>query len=108
GSGTRAGGRRGEARRAPRHIKSLLREGAAAEQVLVTMRDLLPYADLVREVFDEYGIPVDVEGAEPLTRNPAVSLLLKALRLPEEDWPFAAVTALLRSRYFRPPWPAAR
>ncbi|MBI1918205.1 MAG: exodeoxyribonuclease V subunit gamma [Planctomycetes bacterium] len=98
----------GEARMVARHVKSLLREGVAAEEVLVTMRDVLPYADLVREVFGEYGIPVDVEGAEPLTRNPAVALLLKALRLPEDDWPFAAVTALLRSSYFRPQWPEAR
>jgi ATP-dependent helicase/nuclease subunit B len=98
----------GETRLVARHIKSLLRDGVPAEQILVTMRDILPYADLAREVFGEYGIPVDVEGALPLTRNPAVSLLLKALRLPEDDWPFAGVTALLRSSYFRPQWHEAR
>src|SRR5262249_18047687 len=74
----------------------------------VTMRDLLPYADLVREVFSEYGIPHDVEGAEPVLRNPAVATLLRALRLPEEEWPFAQVTALLRSGYLRPDWPATQ
>src|SRR5262249_19040986 len=31
--------------------------------------------------------------------------LLRALRLADDDWPFAAVTALLRSGYFRPDWP---
>ena len=31
--------------------------------------------------------------------------LFCALRLPEEDWPFAGVTALLRNTYFRPRWP---
>ncbi|HKB38873.1 MAG TPA: UvrD-helicase domain-containing protein, partial [Gemmataceae bacterium] len=98
----------GEARMVARHVKSLLREGVPAEEILITMRDVLSYADLVREVFDEYGIPIDVEGAEPLTRNPAVSLLLKVLRLPEDDWPFAGVTALLRNSYFRPQWPEAR
>jgi RecB family exonuclease len=71
----------------------------------VTVRDLGPYADLVREVFDEYGLPADVEGADPLLRNPAVAVLLRALRLPEDDWPFAGVTALLRNNYFRPLWP---
>jgi ATP-dependent helicase/DNAse subunit B len=94
----------GEVRLVARQIKSLLLEGQRAEHILVTMRDVLPYADLVREVFDEYGIPLDVEGAEPLIRNPVVATLLRALRLPDDEWPFAAVTALLRSDYFRPDW----
>jgi ATP-dependent helicase/DNAse subunit B len=98
----------GEARMVARHVKTLLLEGTPADDVLVTMRDLAPYADLLREVFGEYGIPSDVEGAEPLVRNPAISTLLRALRVPEEDWPFAAVTALLRSGYFRPDWPETR
>ncbi len=95
----------GEVRMVAREIKQLLHDGTPAEDVLVTLRDLVPYADLVREVFAEYGIPCDVEGAEPLLRNPAVATLLRALRLPDEDWPFAAVTALLRSGYFEPDWP---
>jgi ATP-dependent helicase/DNAse subunit B len=98
----------GEARLVARQIKTLLLEGAPAEDVLVTLRDLAPYADLLREVFCEYGIPADVEGTEPLLRNPAVSTLLRAVRLPDDDWPFAAVTALLRSGYFRPGWPETR
>jgi ATP-dependent helicase/nuclease subunit B len=98
----------GEARMVARHIKALLLEGTPAEDILVTVRDLAPYADLLREVFAEYGIPTDIEGAEPLLRNPAVSTLLRAVRLPDEDWPFAAVTALLRSGYFRADWPETR
>jgi ATP-dependent helicase/DNAse subunit B len=95
----------GEARRVARRIKELLLAGVPPDGILVTMRDLSPYADLLGEVFDEYGIPIDIEGIEPLLRNPAVATLLRALRLPEEDWPFAAVTALLRSGYFAPEWP---
>src|SRR5207247_2551474 len=89
----------GETRMVARRIKTLLLEGTPAADIMVTMRDVLPYADLVREVFAEYEIAVDVEGTEPLLRNPAVATLLRALRLPDEDWPFAAVTALLRSGY---------
>jgi ATP-dependent helicase/DNAse subunit B len=99
-----APGMLGETRMVAREIKTLLLGGVPAEQILVTVRDILPYADLVREVFGEYGIPVDIEGTEPLLRHPAVATLLRALRLPDEDWPFAAVTALLRSSYFRPDW----
>jgi ATP-dependent helicase/DNAse subunit B len=100
-----APGMLGETRMVAREIKSLLASGVAAEDILVTLRELLPYADLIREVFAEYGLPIDVEGTETLIRNPAVATLLRALRLPGEDWPFAGVTALLRSTYFHPDWP---
>ena len=95
----------GEARLVVRRIKRLLLDGAAADDVLVVLRDVSPYADVLMEVFDEYGVPVEVEGVEPLTRNPAAALLLRAVRLPDDDWPFAGVTALLRNTYFRPLWP---
>jgi ATP-dependent helicase/DNAse subunit B len=95
----------GEARMVARAIKTLLLEGTAPDDILVTMRDLNPYADLLGEVLGEYGIPADIDGIEPLQQNPAVATLLRALRVPEHDWPFAQVTALLRSGYFRPDWP---
>jgi ATP-dependent helicase/DNAse subunit B len=99
-----APGVHGEVRLVARGIRTLLVGKVAPDAILVATRDLPAYADVVREVFEEYGIPVDVEGTEPLTRNPAVALLLRAARLPDEDWPFAGVTALLRHTYFRPNW----
>jgi ATP-dependent helicase/DNAse subunit B len=98
----------GETRLVARRIKALLLEGTRADDIVVTVRDLLPYADLIREVFADYGIPVDVEGAEPLLRNPAVATLLRTLRVPEDEWAFGPVTALLRSGYFCPEWPETR
>ncbi|HEV3259373.1 MAG TPA: PD-(D/E)XK nuclease family protein [Gemmataceae bacterium] len=103
-----APGMLGEARMVARKVKMLLVDGVPADDILISLRDVRPYADLLREVFAEYGIPIDVEGAEPLTRSPAVATLLRALRLPDEDWPFPGVTALLRSGYFRPDWPEVR
>ncbi len=100
-----APGMLGETRLVARRIKTLLQRGTSAEDVLVTLREVQPYADLVREVFAEYDIPVEMDGSESLTRNAAVAALLRALRLPEDDWPFAGVTALLRNTYFRPRWP---
>src|SRR5207244_10812527 len=41
----------GEARLVARQVKTWLRDGVAAEEILVTLRDVLPYADLLREVF---------------------------------------------------------
>jgi ATP-dependent helicase/DNAse subunit B len=98
----------GESRMVARQIRLLMGQGVRPDDILVTLRDVLPYADLLREVFREYEIPFDMEGAEPLLRNPSVAALLRALRLPDEGWPFAAVTALLRSGYFRPDWPTTR
>ena len=94
----------GEVRRIARRIKSLLLEGVRPEQIILTARDLTHYADLASGVFDDYGVPVDVEGDEPLTRNTAVSVLFRAVRLAEDDWPFAGVTALLRNSFFQPAW----
>ena len=31
-----------------------------ADDILITLREIVPYADLLREVFAEYGIPLDV------------------------------------------------
>jgi ATP-dependent helicase/nuclease subunit B len=95
----------GEARMVARRIRQLLHDGAAPEDILVVVRDVQPCADLLQEVFAEYGIPVDIEGTEPLLRNAAVATLLRARRIPEDDYPFAQVTALLRSTYFQPNWP---
>ncbi|MCS6850453.1 MAG: PD-(D/E)XK nuclease family protein [Gemmataceae bacterium] len=95
----------GEVRMVARDIKEQLLAGAPAEGIIVAVPELRPYADVVREVFAEYGIPADIDGTEPLADNRAVGTLLRALRLPDEDWPFHATTALLRSNYFRPDWP---
>ncbi len=97
----------GEARLVARRIKKLLQCGVAAENILVALRDVSPYADVLAEVFDEYAVPAEIEGAEPLTRNPAAAVLLRAMRLPDDDWPFAGVTGLLRNPYCRPLWPEA-
>ncbi|HEX3147610.1 MAG TPA: PD-(D/E)XK nuclease family protein [Gemmataceae bacterium] len=102
-----APGTLGEARLVARRIRTLLGTGARPEDVVVTARDVDHVRDLLDEVFAEYGLPIAQDGDEPIIRNPAVSTLLRALRLPEDDWPFAGVTALLRSTYFRPEWPEA-
>jgi ATP-dependent helicase/nuclease subunit B len=103
-----APGQLGEVRLVAREVKSLLLAGTPAESIVLTARDLGRYADLVREVFAGYGIPLDLEGQDPLARCPAVAMLLRAVRLADEDFPFAATTALLRSTYFRPDWAETR
>ncbi len=99
-------GELGEARLVARQIRTLLADGTPAERMLVVSRHLAPAtAELFREVFDEYAVLCDLEGADTLGRVPSVAFLLRSWRLPEEDWPFASVAAVLRSSYFRPNWP---
>jgi ATP-dependent helicase/DNAse subunit B len=95
----------GEARLVARRIRSVLAAGARPEVIVVTARDLTYSWDLLGEVLAEYGLPVELDGDEPILRNPAVGTLLRALRLPDDGWPFDGLTALLRSTYFRPAWP---
>jgi RecB family exonuclease len=97
----------GEARLVARRIRSLLAAGTRPEAIVVSARDLTYSSDLLGEVFSEYGLPVELDGNEPVLRNPAVGTLLRALRLPDDSWPFAAVTALLRGTYIRAAWPEA-
>src|SRR4029079_5227918 len=74
--------------------------------MLVVARNFsLASIGLYEEVFDEYGIPHDAEGAETLGRAPTVAFLLRAWRLSDDDWEFASLAAVLRSAYFRPNWP---
>ena len=97
----------GEARLVARRIRTLVSAGTPPDCIVVTGRDLTNSLDLLGEVFAEYGLPVELHGERAIQRNPAVGTLLRALRLPDDGWPFAAVTALLRSTYFRPAWPEA-
>ena len=63
--------------------------------------------DLLNEVFGEYGLPIEIDGDVPLIRNRAVATLIRAINLAAEGFPFAGVTSLLRSTFFRPDWPEA-
>src|SRR5207248_3244429 len=103
-----APGLAGEVRLAARAAKERLLAGVPADAIVLTARDLTPYADLLRETFAEYGVPLDLDGTDPLARNPAVATLLRAARLADDGWPFAGTTALLRSNFFRPAWPEVR
>ncbi len=100
-----APGRLGEVRLVLRAVKERLDAGIPAGAVLLVVRDLDDYADLLAEVAAEYAIPLDIEGIEPLPRVGSIAALLRALRLPLDDWPFAGVTALLRSGYLDPHLP---
>jgi ATP-dependent helicase/nuclease subunit B len=98
----------GEARLVARRIRQLLAADVPPERIGVTARRLAGLRDLLAEVFDEYEVPFDLEGDESLARSPIVMTLLRAVRLPEDGWPFGGVTALLRNTEFQPQWAECR
>ncbi len=96
----------GEARLIARAVRRHLADGVPADRVLVVARTCdAGGLELIREVFDEYAVPHAPPDGEPLARVPAVAFLLRAWRLPENDWAFPEVAAVLRSGFFRPAWP---
>ncbi|MGD9723079.1 MAG: PD-(D/E)XK nuclease family protein [Pirellulales bacterium] len=109
-----AGGGRQEIEQLAQRIKALLihgdaESGAAAVrpgEVLVVFRSLSDdTADLVRDVFCEYGIPCAVDHAPRLERSPAVQYLAAWLELDVNDWPYRALCALVLHNLLRPAWP---
>ncbi|MBI3837644.1 MAG: exodeoxyribonuclease V subunit gamma [Planctomycetia bacterium] len=96
-----------------RRIKQLLTRGDSdcpdarvrPGDILVVFRSLGETAEVVREVFREFGIPVAVGTGLSLERAPILAALSAWLRLDLEDWPFRQVLGLLVHNFFRPDWP---
>lgn len=96
-----------------RRIKRLLVHGddeqpdrpVPPEDILVVFRSLADTADLVQEVFTQFGIPLAIGRRPPLGRSPVMAALVAWLQLDLEDWPFRQVLRLLGHNFFRPAWP---
>jgi len=103
----------GEIRLVGQRIKRLLVEGdpeldakcVRPGEIAVVFRSLTETAPLVREVFEELGLPFALESGLPLVEARPVIALLSLLRLDAEDWPFRSLLAVLGNNYFRPNWP---
>lgn len=109
-----AAGRLKEIEAVGRRIKRLLVEGDAdrgaspvpAEEIAVVFRSLADCAPLVREVFEEQGIPYVLEAETTLLERPIVAALLNLVGLAQEDWPFRGVLSVASNNYFAPRWRA--
>ena len=97
----RAAGRTREVEEVARRIADLVRGGAEAGAIAVVARSLEPYANLVREIFPRYGIPLRVERPRRLADAPIVRAAMALVRPQAEGYAFRAVARLLRSSYFR-------
>ena len=73
--------------------------------IAVVFRSLTAAAPLVREVFDELGLPYALEASRPLSDSPALRALVLLVQLDDDDWPFRDLLALLTNTFFCPTWP---
>ena len=70
--------REGELRWVLADVKRLLRSGVAAQDILVAVRDLSSYSGL-RQLADEYGLPVSLPVASALAAQPLAALMQQLL-----------------------------
>lgn len=66
----------------------------------VIARNLEDYADLIRAVFDEAGIPCFIDRRHPVNHHPLVGLLRSAVELQITDWSYEAVFSCLKTDIF--------
>ncbi|MBL8924513.1 MAG: PD-(D/E)XK nuclease family protein [Myxococcaceae bacterium] len=90
---------RDEARTIAVGVKHALEQGTPIERIAVAFRDLADDTELLVEQFDALGIPVRARLGVPLSASPVGRLALSLLTLADDDFPVAAVAALLESRY---------
>lgn len=101
-----AAGPAGEARAITERIKTLLIEGASADQIVIAVRRADEGSDILSETLTAAGVPNGCQVPTPFARTPLVRALLTVLQTEVDDWPFDGLCALLRSNYFRPNWPS--
>lgn len=89
-----------EVREIARRVKQLLLENVSPAQIGVLFRSLPSYADIVRQVFGEYGVPYRVSHELPLASNPLVAALLNLAALSANDFAWRETFDALRSPYF--------
>ncbi len=71
-----------EVRAALRHVRTLLADNVAPENIAVIFRDSKPYASLLREIAAEYELPLAIAAGRPLAEAPPIISLLAMLSLP--------------------------
>jgi superfamily I DNA/RNA helicase/RecB family exonuclease len=102
-----AAGPLGEAHAVAARVKQLLLGGGAPDDVIVCVRDLDEYADVIDEIFTAAGIPFACDSGVPWSRLPEARAVVSLLQLEAEDWPFRRLLDWLDSPCFVPgaDWP---
>jgi ATP-dependent helicase/DNAse subunit B len=94
---------RQEVAAALRRAKALLLAGARPEDILITVRDWARYSGYFDAQAAAYGVPIAIDGDEPLAENPAVYAITLLLNLHRSDFRRRELLDVLQSAYFRIP-----
>jgi ATP-dependent helicase/DNAse subunit B len=76
----RAGGERAEIELCGARVLELLRAGTKPGEIAVVLRDPAPYASMLEQVFDGYGIPYSIDRSVPFAHTGVGRGLLACLR----------------------------
>ncbi len=95
-------GQVGEVRALAEGVKQLLSEGVGPDEIIIAVRSLEDYADLIEETFSAAGIPFACPPAGRFSHAPILKALVAVLHLESEDWPFERLKSLLLSNYLQP------
>ena len=92
-----AGDRRQEVEHAAGHIRELLSQGMRLRDIVVLVRSLDNYHDLVSAAFTEHGIPFFADRRRSMAHHPLVQLMRAALAVAARTWPHEAVMMLIKT-----------
>lgn len=108
-----AGDRRAEVEAVARRLVHLCRRRTEGEpgrtvpwrRVAVLTRDLEPYADVVREVFDRFAIPYFLDRPRRMDAHPLARLIVAALRVLGSGWSGRALLDYVKTGLVMPEHP---
>ncbi len=83
-----------------RHVKRLLLDGCAPDDILIAVRDWGQYGGQIAAQGRRYGLPLALQYGDPLAQNPAVVALLNLIDLHAGDFRRRDLLDALRSPYF--------
>ena len=73
----------GEIEDAARRIAGEIESGTAPDEIVLILRDLSPYTDIIPDVFARFGIPYHFRRGTPAAAHPPVKALLALLSFPQ-------------------------
>ncbi|MHB2149817.1 PD-(D/E)XK nuclease family protein [Calditrichota bacterium LG25] len=84
-------------------IRQLNAQGVPLHKIAVTFSHLEKYAQTIRQVFEDFGIPFNLSTGFELGRSPLISAFLDLLAIIEEDFPAEQTLAFLQNQFVQKP-----